>query len=85
MPPRSYKAAQADWRAIKILLDMVQAIESRTEPASPETPVFSVADEKVIAQLKARLARPAVPSTAGAAVSGDLARNRGLVAGCGTG
>ena len=49
------KAAQADWRAIKILLDMVQAIESRTEPASSETPAFSVADEKVIAQLKARL------------------------------
>ena len=44
------KAAQADWRAIKILLDMVQAIESHTEPASPETSAFSIADEKVIAR-----------------------------------
>ena len=51
------KAAQADWRAIKILLDILQAIESRTEPASPETSGFSAADEQVIAQLRARFAR----------------------------
>jgi hypothetical protein len=51
------KAAQGDWRALKILLDILQAIESRAEPALRETSAFSAADEKVIAQLKARFAR----------------------------
>jgi hypothetical protein len=51
------KAAQGDWRALKILLDILQAIESRTEPASPETAGFSAADQKVIAQLRARFVR----------------------------
>ena len=51
------KAAQGDWRAIKILLEIVQAIESRTEPAPPETSAFSAADEKVIARLRARFSR----------------------------
>jgi Family of unknown function (DUF5681) len=51
------KAAQGHWPAVKILLDIHQAIESRTEPASPETSAFSAADEKVIAQLRARFAR----------------------------
>ena len=48
------KAAQGDWRAIKILLEIVQAIENRIEAASPVTAVFGTADEKVIAQLRAR-------------------------------
>ena len=51
------KAAQADWRALKILLDIVQAIESRTEAVSPEGSAFSAADEQVIAQLRARFSR----------------------------
>ena len=44
------RSATADWRAIKILLDLVRDIEGRTEPASPETAAFSEADEKVIEQ-----------------------------------
>src|SRR5215472_16563587 len=45
------RSAKADLRATKILLDILQEIERRTEPASPETSVFSAADEKVIEQL----------------------------------
>src|SRR5437773_1950751 len=48
------RSAKADLRATKILIDIIQDIERRTEPASPETS-FSPADEKVIEQLKARL------------------------------
>jgi hypothetical protein len=48
------RSAIADWRAIKILLDMLRDIEGQTEPASPETSSFSEADEKVIEQLRAR-------------------------------
>src|SRR6266550_4325321 len=46
------RSASADFRAIKILLDMVRDIEGQTEPASAETSPFSEADEKVIEQLK---------------------------------
>ena len=48
------RSAKADWRAIKILLDIVREIEGRIEPETAESS-FSAADEKVIAQLKARL------------------------------
>jgi hypothetical protein len=51
------KAAQGDWRAIKILLEIVQAIENRMEAASPETAAFGAADEKVIEQLRARFSK----------------------------
>ena len=51
------RSASADFRAIKILLDMVRDIESQTEPASAETSAFSEADEKVIEQLKARFSK----------------------------
>jgi hypothetical protein len=51
------RSATADWRAIKILLDLVRDIEGRTEPASPETAAFSEADEKVIEQLRARFSK----------------------------
>ena len=47
------KSAKADWRAIKILLDIVREIEGRVEPEAAESS-FSAADEKVIAQIKAR-------------------------------
>ena len=52
------RSATADWRAIKILLDMLRDIEGQAEPASPETSAFSEADEKVIEQLRARFSKP---------------------------
>jgi Family of unknown function (DUF5681) len=51
------QSATADWRAVKILLDMLRDIESRTESAAPEASSFSVVDEKVIEQLKARFSK----------------------------
>ena len=51
------RSASADFRAIKILLDMVRDIESQTEPASAETASFSGADAKVIEQLRARFSK----------------------------
>jgi hypothetical protein len=48
------RSATADFRAIKILLEMVREIEGQNEPASPETFAFSEADEEVIEQLRAR-------------------------------
>jgi len=47
-------AAKGNWRALKLLVDILQDIERRTEPQTEESS-FSLADEKVIAQLKARL------------------------------
>jgi predicted mannosyl-3-phosphoglycerate phosphatase (HAD superfamily) len=47
------EAAKGNWRALKLLVDMLQDIERRTEPQTEETS-FSLADEKVIAQWKAR-------------------------------
>jgi hypothetical protein len=49
------RSAKGDLRALKILLDILQEIERRTEPASSETSSFSEADKKVIAQLKSRM------------------------------
>ena len=49
------QSAKADWRAIKMLLDILREIEGQTEPASQETAAFTANDEKVIEQLKARL------------------------------
>ena len=48
------RSATADFRAIKILLDMLREIENQTEPAPPETAAFSEADEEVLDQLRAR-------------------------------
>ena len=48
------RSAAADFRAIKILLDIVRDIERQTEPISSETPQFSEADVKVLEQLRAR-------------------------------
>jgi hypothetical protein len=48
------QSAKGDWRAAKILLDIVHDIEGRTEPQTAENWI-SLADEKVIEQLKARL------------------------------
>jgi len=51
------QSAKADWRATKILLDILQAIESRSESAPAETSSFSEADEKVLEQLRARFSQ----------------------------
>jgi hypothetical protein len=48
------RSATADFRAIKILLDMLREIENQTEPEPPETAAFSEADEEVLDQLRAR-------------------------------
>src|SRR5712671_1668086 len=48
------RSATADFRAIKILLDIVRDIERQTEPTAPETSDFSEADEMVLEQIKAR-------------------------------
>lgn len=51
------RSATADWRAIKILLDLVRELEDQSDPASPETSAFSEADEKVLEQLRARFSK----------------------------
>ena len=51
------RSAAADFRAIKILLDIVRDLERQTEPTAPETSAFSKADEKVLEQLKARFSK----------------------------
>ena len=48
------QAAKGDWRAAKLLFDILQEIEPRTEP-EPSESAFGSADEKVIEQLKARM------------------------------
>jgi hypothetical protein len=47
------RSATADFRAIKILLDIVRDMERQTEP-TPDTSDFSEADEKVLEQIKSR-------------------------------
>jgi hypothetical protein len=51
------QSAKADWRATKILLDILQAIESRSEPAPAETSSFSEVDEKVLEQIRSRFSK----------------------------
>ncbi len=51
------RSATADFRAIKILLDIVRDLERQTEPTAPETSAFSEADEKVLEQLRARFSK----------------------------
>jgi hypothetical protein len=48
------EAAKGNWRALKLLLDILQDIERRNEPQTEESS-FSLADEKVLEQLKARV------------------------------
>ena len=48
------RAATADFRAMKMLLDFARDTERQTEPGSSETAEFSEADEKVLEQLRAR-------------------------------
>jgi hypothetical protein len=51
------QAAKGDWRRAKLVVDMQQDTERRTDSAPPEAAAFSEADKKVIEQLKARLNR----------------------------
>ena len=51
------RSATADFRAIKLLFDIVRENERRTEPASPETAEFSEADQKVLEQLRSRFSK----------------------------
>jgi hypothetical protein len=48
------QSANGDWRAVKLLLDMLHETEGGSEPETAESP-FDTADEKVIERLKARL------------------------------
>jgi hypothetical protein len=48
------RSATADFRAIKILLDLLRNIEAQTEPTATEASAFNDADEKVLEQLRAR-------------------------------
>ena len=51
------RSATADFRAIKLLFDIVREVERQTEPASPETAEFSEADQKVIEQIRSRFSK----------------------------
>jgi hypothetical protein len=48
------RAATANFPAMKLLFDIVQEFERRTEPISPETAEFNETEEKVLEQLRAR-------------------------------
>ena len=48
------RSATADFRAIKLLFDIVRDIERQSVPASPETAEFSEADQKVLEQIRSR-------------------------------
>src|SRR6516162_2014449 len=58
------RSATADFRAIKILLDIVREIERQTEPSASETSEFGEADEKVLQQIKARFSMQSCASAA---------------------
>jgi hypothetical protein len=55
------RSTNADFRAVKILLEILRDIEGQPEPLSPETADYSEADEKVIAQLRARFSKKDKP------------------------
>jgi len=50
------RSAAADFRAIKILLDIMREIERQAEPVSREAAELSEANAKVFEQIKARFA-----------------------------
>jgi hypothetical protein len=51
------RAVTADFRAIKILLEILRDIERQNDPASADATEFSAADQMVLEQLKARAAK----------------------------
>ena len=48
------QSAKGDWRAVKLLVDMLHETEGGSEPEAAESS-FGEADQKIIAQLKAQL------------------------------
>ena len=51
------RSATADFRATKLLFDIMRENERRTEPASPETAEFGEADQKVLEQIRSRFSK----------------------------
>jgi hypothetical protein len=51
------RSVTADFRATKLLFDIMRENERRTEPASPETAEFSEADQKVLEQIRSRFSK----------------------------
>ena len=51
------RSATADFRAIKLLFEIVRDIERYTEPAYPETAEFGEADQKVLEQIRSRFSK----------------------------
>lgn len=51
------RSATADFRAIKLLFEIVRDLERQSEPESREPADFSEADEKVREQLRARFSQ----------------------------
>jgi hypothetical protein len=51
------RSATADFRALRLLFDIVRDIERQTEPASPEAAEFGEADQKVLEQLRSRFSK----------------------------
>src|SRR5437763_13711565 len=49
------RSATADFRATKLVFEIVRENERRTEPASPETAEFSESEEKGLEQIRSRL------------------------------
>jgi hypothetical protein len=50
-------AAKGNWRALKLLVDIMQDIERRAEPQTEDSS-FCLVDEKVIEQLRMRFSKP---------------------------
>ena len=55
------RSATADFRALKILLDILPDTEGQAEPLSPETAAYSQADEKIIERLRERFSKKDKP------------------------
>jgi len=51
------RSATADWRAMKILLDIVRGLEGQPEPGSAASAAFTEADQEIIEQLRARFSK----------------------------
>ena len=51
------RAAKGYWRDTKLILDIEQDLERRTDTVAPEAAAFGEADKKVIKQLMTRLNR----------------------------
>src|ERR1700756_1328084 len=78
------EAAKGNWRALKLLVDILQDIERRSEPQTEEAS-FSLADAKVLAALEARLSsrcddrEPVTDRVRGASAAGSQHLRRALL------